>query len=306
MTTDQDQLNAMKDRYALAVEAAQDGLWDWDLTCDRVFYSPQWKATLGCGEEDRFSDSPQEWFKRVHPDDLELLKLKIEAHLRGKLSSFESEYRMLSKDGEYVWVLARGKAIRDQQGKAVRFLGLQMDITERKKREQQYIYDAFHDVLTDLPNRALFMDRLNQALLSRLPFAVLYMDIDNFKEVNDSLGHQAGDELLTLLARRIAGCSRAGDTASRFGGDEFILLLTNISQLPEIIAIVKRILHEVSRPFIIEGQKIFSSLSIGIALGDGLKNKTAEEIIRNADIALYRVKRQEGGGYVVFDEKMCL
>lgn len=304
MTIDQDKANISKDRYALAVEGAQDGLWDWDLARDRVFYSSQWKAMLGYGEKDSVSTSPQEWFKRVHPDDLEPLELKMEEHFQGKTDYFEAEYRMRTEKGYYIWILGRGKALRNKQGNPIRFVGLQANITEGKKREQQYLYDAFHDTLTSLPNRALFLDRLSQALLSRLPFAVLYMDLDRFKEVNDLLGHQAGDELLTMMADRIAGCSRAGDTIARLGGDEFALLLTNTSQSAEITAIAKRVLHEVSLPFILEDQTIRSTASMGIALGDSLKEKSSEEILRDADIALYRAKRLGKGGYVMFDEKM--
>ena len=207
-------LRRSQERYALAVRGANDGLWDWDLTTDRIYYAPRWKSMLGYGTE-QIGDSPQEWFSRVHPLDLERVKAEVSAHLAGKSSHLETEHRMLHDDGTYRWVLTRGLAVRDDQGKVVRMAGSQSDITRRKAAEYRLQHDAFHDSLTDLPNRALLMDRLSQAVArtKRRPdsrFAVLFLDIDGFKYVNDSLGHQMGDQLLIAISRRLEACIRDG------------------------------------------------------------------------------------------------
>ena len=147
-------LERSEERYALAVRGANDGLWDWDLTTDRIYFAPRWKSMLGY-EEGQIGDSPQEWFGRVHKLDLERVKAEVAAHLAGQSSHLETEHRMLHDDGTYRWVLTRGLAVRDDQGKAVRMAGSQSDITQRKAAEDRLQHDAFHDSLTGLPNRAL-------------------------------------------------------------------------------------------------------------------------------------------------------
>ena len=221
-------LRRSEERYALAVRGANDGLWDWDLTTDRIYYAPRWKSMLGY-EDAQIGDSIPEWFDRVHPLDVDRVKAEVSSHLAGKTPHLETEHRMLHDDGTYRWVLTRGLAVRDDQGEAVRMAGSQSDITQRKAAEDRLQHDAFHDSLTGLPNRALLLDRLGQAIArtKRRPdsrFGVLFLDIDGFKLVNDSLGHQIGDQLLIAISRRLESCVREGDTVARVGGDEFIIL----------------------------------------------------------------------------------
>ncbi|MCB1034043.1 MAG: PAS domain S-box protein, partial [Acidobacteria bacterium] len=193
-------------RYALAARGANDGMWDWDLRTGKVYYSPRWKSLVGYAEQE-IGDSLEDWLDLVHPEEVELLKAQLEAHLEGKTRHFETEHRLRHRDGRYLWMLARGLAVRDDNGRPYRMAGSQTDTTERKRAEQQLLHDALHDALTGLPNRALLLDRLSSALTRscRRPdhlFGALFLDLDRFKLINDSLGHMLGDELLVQVARR--------------------------------------------------------------------------------------------------------
>jgi len=300
-------LRRSEERYALAVRGANDGLWDWDLTTDRIYYAPRWKSMLGY-EDGQIGDSILEWFNRVHPLDVERVKAEVSEHLAGKTSPLETEHRMLHDDGTYRWVLTRGLAVRNDQGKVVRMAGSQSDITQRKAAEYRLQHDAFHDSLTGLPNRALLLDRLGQAVArtKRRPdsrFGVLFLDIDGFKHVNDSLGHQMGDQLLIAISRRLECCMREADTVARFGGDEFISLIDDVETTEIILNLPDRILESLRTPFSLGEHEVVVSASIGVAMS-GASDDTAEEIVRNADIAMYRAKSRGKAGFVVFDEAM--
>lgn len=299
----QDEL-IVQDRYELAIDASNAGLVDWDLERDAVFYSSRWKEMLGYVDTYKLKNSPYEWLSRLHPDDHKKVIFGLETFFQEKTKYYRAEFRLRHRNGAYLWILCKGLAIRSRTGKAVRFVCTQVNITKRKKNEQKLIYDALHDVLTELPNRALFMDRLNQALLSRNPFAVLYIDLDHFKEVNDSLGHEAGDTLLKMVARRLENVCRAGDTIARMGGDEFIVLLTNLIQKEELEMLAVRLLKEVSAPLVLQGKKINPQLSIGITLGSSLTYKHSEDIIRDADVALYQAKEKGKARYEIFQKDM--
>ncbi len=210
-------------RYALASRGANVGLWDWDISKNEMFYSERWKSMLGYGPQHSF-ERIEAWFSRVHPDDIESLQAHIKAHLKGETPHFESEHRMKMADGRYRWVLSSGLAARRSDGTAYRMAGSQSDINARRSAEERLMHDALHDPLTALPNRTLFMDRLRRALVrqQRRPeelFAVLFLDLDRFKVVNDSLGHSVGDQLLTAVAHRLGLCIRGNDTVARLGGE---------------------------------------------------------------------------------------
>ncbi len=300
-------LRRSEERYALAVRGANDGLWDWDLTTDEIYYAPRWKSILGY-EDGQIGDSIIEWFDRVHPMDVERVKAEVSNHLAGMTSHLETEHRMRHHDGTYCWVLTRGLAVRNDHGKVVRMAGSQSDITQRKAAEYRLQHDAFHDSLTGLPNRALLLDRLGQAVARtrRRPdsrFGVLFLDVDGFKHVNDSLGHQVGDQLLIAISRRLECCMREADTLARVGGDEFISLIDDVESTDVILGLPDRILESLRTPFSLDGHEVVVSASIGVALSGGA-DLSAEELVRNADIAMYRAKSRGKAGFIVFDEAM--
>jgi diguanylate cyclase (GGDEF)-like protein len=205
-------------------------------------------------------------------------------------------------------MLVRGAAVRDAQGKAYRLAGSQTDITERKRAEEKLLHDALHDTLTGLPNRGLFLDRLGQAIAFQQRradhrFAVLFLDLDRFKTVNDSLGHVQGDALLVQVAKRLAGCVSRGDTVARLGGDEFAVLLEDFSGPDDPLRTAERIQQVLSAPHDLGGTEVFATASIGVAVGSP-EYKEAEELLRDADTAMYRAKEQGRSGHAVFSPDM--
>lgn len=302
-------LRKSEERYALAAKAANDGLWDWDLKTNEVYYSPRWKSLVGF-DEGEIGNSPQEWFSRIHPDDLDRLKLEISAHLEGMTSRIEHRHRVCHRDGSYLWMLVRGITVRDGDGKAYRIAGSHTDITVQKQAEEQLLRDALYDALTNLPNRALLMDRLSHGLkrmrrTGGYVFALLFLDLDRFKVVNDSLGHIVGDQLLIQIARRLESCLRPGDTVARLGGDEFVVLLDDIKDVLNAKIVAERIQNELMAPFTLAGNKVFTTVSIGIALSsDGYEKP--EDIIRDADIAMYRAKTLGRARFEVFNHSMYI
>jgi diguanylate cyclase (GGDEF)-like protein/PAS domain S-box-containing protein len=294
-------------RYALAVRGANEGLWDWNLKTNTIFYSPRWITMIGCSDGEIGND-PQEWFSRIHPDDIEQIKLDILAHIRGVTSHFENEHRMKHKDGSFRWMLSRGIAVFDGGGVAVRMAGSLADITSRKTAEQKLIYDALHDALTGLPNRTLFMDRLSYAVerAKRLPdyfFAVLFLDLDRFKDINDSLGHLMGDNLLIETSKLLSKQLRSTDTVARFGGDEFVILLDDIGDIREATKIADRIQKDLSTSLNLTGQNVFITTSIGIVMSATGYDRP-EDVLRDADIAMYRAKANGKARYEIFDTTM--
>ena len=300
-------LRESEERYMLAARAANDGLWDWNMKSNDIYYSPRWKSMLGC-KEDEIKNNPAEWLDRVHPEDRMHVETEITAHINGHTPSLKSEHRILHKDGTYRWVLVRGLAVRDTMVNAYRMAGSITDITERKTTEEQLIFDALHDALTGLPNRVLFMDRLTHAVArekrkSKELFAVIFIDMDRFKVLNDSLGHTAGDKLLVAVSQRLEDILRPGDTVARLGGDEFGILLEDLKDKDEALQISGRILEKLRLTFDLDGHEIFASASLGITFSEmGYDNP--ENFLRDADIAMYQAKTNGGDRYEVFDKGM--
>ena len=298
-------LRDSEERYALAARGANDGLWDWDLLSDKICFSPRWKSMLGW-EEHEISDDPDEWFRRVHPDDVDRVRANIAAHLGEQTPHYEDEYRMLHRDGNYLWMLGRGIAVRSG-GEAYRMAGSQTDITRGK----------VVDVLTGLPNRVLFMDRLGRSFerarrRKDKTFALMFLDLDSFKQINDKMGHLIGDQLLVAIASRLETTIRSSDSIARFGrnhtiarlgGDEFTVLLEEIADLLDVRRVAERIAGDMSSPFFIGGQELYPTASIGIALYDP-SYQNPEELLRDADIAMYSAKSHGKGRYEMFDSNM--
>jgi diguanylate cyclase (GGDEF)-like protein/PAS domain S-box-containing protein len=300
-------LRRSEERYAVAVQATNDGIWDWDLVGESMHFSDRWKALLGYA--DAFaSDRPDAWFDLVHPDDVGRLRREINQHLSGTSPHFENEHRIRHADGGWRWVLTRGLTTRDADGRPRRITGSLSDITDRRVAQERLIHDALHDSLTGLPNRALFLDRLTQCLrhLERDPnyaCGLLYVDIDRFKLVNDSLSHAAGDRLLIEIARRVGQVLRPGDTLARLGGDEFAILLDGAITPACALDVAARVAGAIAQPLRFDRRELSVSASIGIAHNlDGCVSP--DELIRNADIAMYDAKARGGGRCEVFDASM--
>lgn len=302
----QQALRDSEERYALAAQGANDGLWDWNLLTQEIYFSPRWQAMLGLST-DKISNSTNDWFSRVHPEDIEQLTKAIALHLQGKSPYLESEYRIQHQNGQERWMLVRGLAVSDAKGKPHRLAGSQTDITAKKAALAQLNYDSCHDSLTGLANRRLFMQRLEEATAragqnKNYLFAVLFLDIDRFKVVNDSLGHDIGDLLLVAVARTLQACVRPEDIVARLGGDEFTILIDNIKGIDNATQAAQRIQNQLALPFNLGGNEVFSTVSIGIA-SNSSDRKQAEDILRDADMTMYRTKTEKNGKerYQVFD-----
>lgn len=302
-----DALRQSEARYALAARGANDGLWDWDLANDCVYYSQRWCSMLGLYHLGN-DVSPNFWLDRVHTEDLKSLNQKLNDHLAGRTPHFEIEHRLRHEDGDFRWMHCRGVAVFDNTGKATRIAGSLRDITARKKVEHQLFHDAFHDNLTGLANRALFMEHLNRALGREQKhhehlLAILFIDFDRFKLVNDSLGHLVGDELLIGIAKRLKAALPANDLFARLGGDEFAILVEDI-QFPVEARNRAQTIHQcLNAPFFIEKNELYTSVSIGIAFGVPGLDKPVE-LLRDADTAMYRAKARGKAQSVVFDQAM--
>lgn len=300
-------LEETNERYALVVRGANDGIWDWNFHTNRVYFSDRWKSMLGYGENE-IGTSVHEWFQRVHREDIHKLEKDLSDHLDGATPHFENEHRLLTKEGEYLWVLSRGIAIKDSQGHPLRIAGSLTDISNRKKTEEQLIHNAFYDPLTGLPNRALFMDRLRMAFAHQKRnkgylFAILFLDLDRFKNINDSFGHLMGDELLIHVAKKLQAHIRPDDTIARFGGDEFVILLSDIRDEQDAALIAQRINAIFRDPFHLNEFELYVSVSIGIA-NSNHQYQQPEDILRDADTALYTAKSRGKSCCVVFDHSM--
>jgi diguanylate cyclase (GGDEF)-like protein/PAS domain S-box-containing protein len=293
-------------RYSLSAQGANDGLWDWDLIAQRVHFSERWKSMLGY-QTAEIGDDASEWFNRIHSDDLQHVRQALADHQAGLTPQFESEHRMLHRDQTYRWMLSRGMAVCDAAGRQTRMAGSQTDITRGKAA----------DPLTGLPNRVMFMEHLSATVKSAQaqsisPFAVLFLDLDRFKVVNDSLGHLAGDELLVAVAKRLEACLRRSDvisrvndrcTISRFGGDEFVILLKGLSSPDNATLVADRVLEVLAEPLLLRGQEVNLSASIGIAVATGGDN-SADDLLRDADTAMYQAKSQGKSRWCLFDQSM--
>ena len=298
-------LQESEERYALAAKGANDGLWDWNLRTNEIYFSARWKQMLGLSDETP-TCNPDDWFGRVHPEDTDRLMADVAAHLDGLTPQLESQHRVLHSDGGYRWMLSRGVAVRNLDGKAYRMAGSQTDITEGK----------VSDPLTGLPNRILFLDRLGRSIERATrhgeAFAVLFLDLDRFKLVNDSLGHLAGDRLLIAIAERLERSVRAVDTVARvggqhtiarLGGDEFTILLEGVKHVSDAVRVAERIQDNLKRPFQLDGHEIFTSASIGIATSETGYN-APEDLLRDADTAMYQAKALGKARCEVFDADM--
>lgn len=291
----QQNLEASERRFALAMEGASDGLYDWDHETNQVYYSPRWKALLGLEGQD-VGSTPDDMLHRVHPDDESRVRELLGKHLNGSTGHFECEFRIRHEDGSYRLALVRGASIRDEHGIALRTAGSLTDLTGR----------GVFDALTGLPNRRLLLDRVARAIehaqRGHQDFALLFIDLDRFKLINDTLGHHAGDQVLSEVAARLQTCVRASDTVARLGGDEFVVILEQI-ELPDGAHIsIDRILKKLGERFRVGERDFFLNASIGVVL-DTRGYTDADHLIGDADTAMYQAKALNKG-WAVFDATM--
>ena len=300
-------LHVSEDRWKFALEGAGDGVWDWDMVTDQVFRSARWKEIYGY-RDNELEETATAGRKLVHPDDLPHMLEDTQAYLQGRKNIYVSEFRILCKDGSWKWTLSRGMVLsHDANGKPLRMIGTHTDISERKKAEAQVFYLAHYDQVTGLPNRILFLDRFQQEIKKSRrelqSITLIYLDLDRFKEINDTLGHDMGDLLLKETAQRLVSCVRASDTVARMGGDEFTIILNNLNDEMSTEHIAQNILNRCSEPFNLHGEVAYISASIGISVYPA-DSTDVEELVKNADQAMYTAKEQGRNRYHYFTSSM--
>ena len=300
-------LKHSEERLALMESSITDGLWEWDLRAQVVRFSAQWKNIVGLAPAST-TGAPEEWFDRVHAEDLASLKQAIDTYLAGQSEELIHQHRLRHEDGTYRHVLCRGIVVRDGRQQAVRLGGSLTDVTDRTEAERPLGDTGSRDALTGLNNRTVFVEALGHrlnALRKRQGghFAVLFLDLDRFKLINDSLGHLVGDELLIQVSRRLESCLRDGDSLARLGGDEFAIFLNELRDEAQANAIAFRIQDAFSTAFSIGGREVFTSTSIGIALS-AFRYESPEDIMRDADTAMYHAKAKGRARHEVFDAHM--
>ncbi|WP_449102601.1 putative bifunctional diguanylate cyclase/phosphodiesterase [Pseudomonas extremaustralis] len=291
-------------RFARALRGANDGIWDWHVDQDRLYVSERWASMLDLSR-DSIGESSASWFSRVHPDDLPEFRQAIDAHIQGQTPSVHHEYRIRQNNGDYIWVLVRGVAEVTTAGQ-LRMAGSQSDISARKDAEQRLNHAAHHDPLTGLANRMRLDEQMQKTFMKRRKGgaheALLFIDLDRFKLINDSLGHNVGDRVLVEVAQRLRDALRPSDQLFRFGGDEFIVLLHELSCERDAEQISQRILDNLHQPLHMDDRVLVVSASIGIApLHDHGK---ALDVLQAADLALYRAKSAGKARFAHYSEAL--
>ena len=295
------------DRLALAARGAKDGLWEWDLRNQELYVSDRWKTMLGLPASANISRIA-EWFERVHPEDVAPMKDAIKAHVAGETDHLEHEHRIRHEDGTYRWILCRGMAVGNGKLR-LRVAGSVTDVTDQLVDRERLRTVGFRDPLTGLRNRTDFLEVLGRRLeeykrrSTGERFAVLFLDLDRFKVINDSLGHLVGDELLIAVSRRLESCLRQHDALGRLGGDEFAILLTTVNDESQANAIALRIQDALRAPLSVGGRDVYTSASIGIAFGHRDYTRP-HEIMRDADTAMYHAKANGKARHELFDADM--
>jgi diguanylate cyclase (GGDEF)-like protein/PAS domain S-box-containing protein len=294
------------ERYGLASRATGDAMLDWDLVTDQLWRSEDYERLLGRSDSE-VGTNVAAWFEHIHPDDRARVQEQLLALIKSAGNQWSDEFRLLRTDQKVVHVFARGYISRAEDGSARRMNGVLQDITERKEQEERTRFLADHDELTELPNRSLFRQALNKALQraerSGKMLSILFFDLDRFKNINDSLGHDAGDEVLRAVAERLTACVRKIDMVARFGGDEFAVLTEGLTAEDQASTVARKILETLSKPMILAGRQYRPAASIGISTypTDG---RDVQSLLKNADIAMYRAKEEGRGTFQFYSEML--
>ena len=295
-----------EERWKFALDGTGEGVWDWNLETNQVYRSGRWHRIYGYAENE--VGSAFDGRKLIHPDDLSQAISDTNDYLDGKTSDYSSEFRLLCKDGTYKWTLSRGMIVNfSPDAKPLRMIGTHVDITERKQSEAKVFQLAHYDSTTNLPNRILFYDRIEQdikkANRSGQKVTLMFLDLDRFKEVNDTLGHHVGDLLLKQVSQRLLNCVRIADTVARFGGDEFTIILNNLNDANNIERVAQDILDKLAEPFQLANENVHITTSIGITVypDDAVD---VHGLLKNADQAMYIAKEQGRNSYYYFTASM--
>ncbi|SKC83655.1 putative bifunctional diguanylate cyclase/phosphodiesterase [Maledivibacter halophilus] len=295
-------------RYQLAVEGANDGIWDWDVKNNKMYLSPRGKKILGYEDIER-EYTISTWKSLLHPDDRNDAVKVFSDYLSRNINNYISIYRLRTESGKYKWILSKGQAIWDENNKPIRIAGSYTDITEQKRNEERVLSLAYYDLITGLPNRAMFEKELTSKIYwakrTNKKCALLYFDLDDFKNVNDTLGHTYGDMLLKKITNELIKYKKEDYTLARLGGDEFALIVTDIKDLNQLYKLSNRIINSLEKPWILNDQEFYISTSIGIAIYPD-HGQDFQTILRNADTAMYSAKEAGKKGYKIFKEEMYM
>ncbi|QOL48708.1 putative bifunctional diguanylate cyclase/phosphodiesterase [Massilia litorea] len=300
-----------EERLRLVLQGSTDAPWDWDLVSDQLYYSERYWEMVGY-RPGELPERPETWTAMLHPEDRERAIHFVRSLLRGQDRSYSVEFRLRHRDGHYVPVLSRGFVLRDEHGRALRMSGTNTDLTEAKLAERHIYELAYFDYLTGLPNRRLLIEQLAKILprseRTRQFGALLFIDLDNFKLLNDTLGHDVGDQLLREVAERLRHTVRESDHLSRLGGDEFVVVLENLGEtadaaVHEAGAIGAKLLHALAQPYQLADRPSVSTPSIGVAMFGALP-ASVDALLRQADLAMYRAKAEGRNTVRFFDPSM--
>ncbi len=301
----EEKIRQHEEMYRLVAEGANDALWMWDIVTDANTVSERGRQLLGLSEQ--AINTKKKWKNLIHPEDLPHVQAALEEHLSNRNPFYRSEYRVASPEGGYRWILSRGKVLADSDGRPVRMAGSYTDITDRKFKEEKIRHMAYYDVLTGLANRELLTETINKALIAArqegTQGAVLFIDIDNFKLINDTYGHSWGDKLLVNISGKLTDLVYGSGMVARWGGDEIIIFLPSIGNGDEFTAYVDTIMRLLEQPIPVNEHVFYITVSAGVALfpehGDNI-----DELLRNADTAMYSAKNSGKRTYIMFDKAM--
>ncbi len=294
------------ERFDLAAKGTNDAMFDWDLGTDRLWLSENYEPMFMQSGGQKV-DSMASWFEHIHPEDRARVQDQLLGAVKSAAPAWSDEFRLVRSDQSVAHVFARGHVSRTETGVALRMNGVLQDISARKVQEERTRFLADHDELTELPNRGRFRYTLDAALQraerSGKMLSILFLDLDRFKNINDSLGHDAGDEVLRAVAERLVACVRKVDIVARFGGDEFAVLVEGLTAEDQAGTVARKIVEAVSRPMILSGRQYRPAASIGISTfpTDG---RDAQSLLKNADIAMYRAKEDGRGTFQFYSEQL--
>jgi diguanylate cyclase (GGDEF)-like protein/PAS domain S-box-containing protein len=294
-------------RNSMIMQIANDGIWNWHLGTNTAEFDERYYTMAGY-EKDEFLANEEEWLKRIHPDDIDYITHSFDSYVAGKTAIYDVEFRFLRKDNNYMWIRGKGKAVEsDPSGNRLRFIGTHSDISIQKEHEEKILQQAHFDSLTLLPNRFLSLDRLDvackEAERNNELVALLFLDLDDFKKVNDTLGHDVGDQLLINASDRLRNVIRSADTVGRLGGDEFIIILGGLKSVNEAQPIVEHLLAQFRNMFVINSRELLLTTSVGIAIYPN-DAQNASELLRNADSAMYDAKESGRNTYSYYTAQM--